>query len=190
MKTLLSVVVITLLFSTGYAQDKVVTDKGHISFFAKAPIADVDARNERVKMELNTKNGELAINMTMSDFQFKSQKMENDARTKYLETGKFTKASFNGRVEGDINYKKTGSYNVVAVGKINIHGVEKDLKEKGTVTVDDNGQVKVQSNFRLALKDFNIDTPEILGKKMTEEAVMVTVSATLAKSDSDTSSRK
>jgi len=190
MKTLLSVAIMSLLFSTAYAQNKVVTDKGHISFFAKAPVADVDARNERVKMELNTKSGELLINMAMSDFRFKSEKMEKDAEKKYLETGKFTRANFSGKVEGNVNYKKAGSYPVIAIGKINVHGVEKNFKQKGIITVGDNGQVKLQSNFTLALKDFNIDIPEILGKKMTEDNVKVTVLATLAEGSNDATSTK
>src|ERR1041385_3426471 len=132
MKNLLGLIISILLLSAAYAQDKLVTDKGHVSFFANAPVADVDARNEQVKMELNTKSGELVINMAMTDFKFKSEKMGRDAEKKYLETEKFTKASFKGKVEGKVDYKKAGSYPVVAVGKMTVHGVEKDLKEKGT----------------------------------------------------------
>lgn len=172
------------------AQSKLSTEKGHISFYSKAPIADVDAHNENVKIELNAKSGELAIDMKMSDFQFKSEKMEKDAEKKYLETGKFTTAGFKGKVEGKVDYDKAGSYTVVAMGKIKVHGVERDFRQKGTVIVGGKGQTTLKAEFTLALKDFNIATPEILGKKMTEESVKVTLEAIMTEGTSDTASER
>ena len=41
------------------AQNKYTSTKGYVSFFSKAPVADVDAKNEKVKVEMNTSNGEV-----------------------------------------------------------------------------------------------------------------------------------
>lgn len=179
----LFIMMMTALFSLQgvLAQEKYITDKGFISFFSKAPITDVDARNQNVRVELNASNGELTFEMNMADFKFKSEKMGRDAEKKYLETKKYTKAGFIGKIEGKIDYEKPGKYNATAKGRLKIHGVEKNVTEKGTVTVGDNGQVKLESQFNVVLKDYNIETPEILGKKMTEDKVLIKVEATLAK---------
>jgi polyisoprenoid-binding protein YceI len=179
MRTLLSIAAVILFTQNLMAQNQYTTRSGHISFFSKAPVADVDAQNEKVRIDLNAKTGEIAFTMNMKDFQFKNEKMEKDATDKYLETEKYTAASFKGKLEGKIDYDKAGTYDVVAIGKLTVHGVTTGVKEKGTLTVG-KGQVKLQSQFNLALKDFNIDQPEILGKKMTEEKVLVKVAATLS----------
>src|ERR1044071_3999414 len=189
MRILITIIAVILLSQVS-AQDRLSTSQGHITFYSKAPVADVDATNENVHVELNTKNKELFINMNMHDFQFKSEKMGRDAEKKYLETGKFTKASFKGKLEGNINFDKPGSYDAVAVGKMTVHGVEKNIKEKGKVTVVGKGNVKLHSEFTLPLKEFSIDQPEILGKKMTEESVKVTLTATLASGGTDSASKK
>lgn len=180
---------VVLVFQVS-AQNKLSTAQGHASFYCKAPVSDVDAQNGNVKMDLDPKSGDLSVDMNMSDFQFKSEKMGKDAETKYLETEKFPKAAFKGKIQGNIKYDKPGTYSAIATGKLTLHGVTKDIKEKGTVTVVGKGRVKLHSQFMLALKDFNIDQPEILGKKMTAESMKVTLDATLVEGGSDSASKR
>ena len=87
MKTLLIIATTILLPLQGVAQNTYTSTKGYVSFFSKAPIADVDAKNEKVKVQMNTSDGEVTFDMTMTDFEFKSEKMGRDARKKYLEIG-------------------------------------------------------------------------------------------------------
>jgi polyisoprenoid-binding protein YceI len=191
MKTLLIILITVLLpLQRLVAQNKYTSTKGYVSFFSKAPVADVDAQNEKVKVELNSSNGELIVDITMTDFQFKNEKMGRDARKKYLEIDKYQRAGFKGKIQGKIDYDKPGSYNATATGKLKIHGVEKDVTEKGTVTVIKGGQVKLQSEFNVALADYKIETPKILGQEMTEDKVLVKIEATLTKGAKDMASKK
>jgi polyisoprenoid-binding protein YceI len=191
MKTLFIIAITILLPLLGVvAQNKYTTTKGHVSFFSKAPIADVDAQNEKVKVQVNTTNGEVIFDITMTDFQFKNEKMGRDARKKYLEIDKHPKAGFKGKLQGKIDYDKPGTYNATATGKLKIHGVEKDIMEKGTVTVEEGGQVKLKSEFNVSLADYNIKTPQILGQEMTEDKVLVKIEATLTKGTKDVASKQ
>ena len=191
MKTLFIIVVTVLLPLQGVvAQNKYTSTKGYVSFFSKAPVADVDAQNEKVKVEMNTSDGEVIFDITMTDFQFKNEKMGRDARKKYLEIAKHPKAGFKGKIQGKIDYDKPGTYNVTATGKLKIHGVEKDVTEKGTVTVVKGGQVKLKSEFNVTLADYKIETPKILGQEMTEDKVLVKIEATLTKGSKDMASKK
>jgi polyisoprenoid-binding protein YceI len=191
MKTLFIIVTTILLPLQGLvAQNRYTSTKGYVSFFSKAPIADVDAQNEKVKVEMNTSDGEVIFDITMTDFQFKSEKMGRDARKKYLEINKYKKAGFKGKIQGEINYDKPGTYNATATGKLKIHGVEKHITEKGTVTVADGGHIKLQSEFSVTMADFNIETPQILGQEMTEDKVLVKIEATLTKATKDVALKK
>jgi polyisoprenoid-binding protein YceI len=191
MKTLFIIVTTILLPLQGViAQNKYTSTKGYVSFFSKAPVADVDAKNEKVKVQMNTSNGEVTFDITMTDFKFKSAKMGRDAQKKYLEIDKYPKAGFKGKIQGKIDYDKPGSYKATATGKLKIHGLEKDVTEEGTVTVGDKGQIKLQSEFSVALADYNIETPKILGQEMTEDKVLVKIEATLSKRTKDVTSKK
>lgn len=189
MKTLFTIVATMLLALPGVAQNHYATTKGFVSFFAKAPVADVDAKNEKVKVELNPSDGEVNFDMAMKDFEFKNGKMGRDAQKKYLETEKYAKAGFKGKIQGKVDYDKPGSYPVTAKGKLKIHGVEKEISEKGTVVVDGGG-VKLQSEFSVALADYKIETPKILGQKMTAEKVLVKIEAKLTKGAKEVASKK
>jgi polyisoprenoid-binding protein YceI len=179
MKKIISVAMISILIAVKIlAQGNFSTLNGRVSFFASAPVADVDAVNEKTKVELNTSTHEISVSIAMADFQFKSNKMGRDAEKKYLETKKYPNASFQGKLNGNINYQKPGTYPVTASGKLSIHGVEKQVNEKGTVTVSKE-QITLQSEFNVSLKDYNIETPKILGQEMTSESVQVKIKASL-----------
>jgi polyisoprenoid-binding protein YceI len=189
MKTLFIICTILLPLSGVVAQNKYTSTKGFISFFAKAPVADVDAKNNNVKVELNPSDGEVTFDMAMKDFEFKNGKMGRDAEKKYLETEKYTTAGFKGKIQGKIDYDKPGSYPVTAKGKLKIHGVEKEVSEKGTVVVNKEG-VKLLSEFTVALADYKIETPKILGQKMTAEKIQVKIDAKLMKGAKEVASKK
>lgn len=161
------------------AQHSFATVKGTITFFSEAPVADVDARNDKVRIELNTSTQELTFDATMADFQFKNKKMGRDSDKKYLEREKYPKAEFKGKITTRLDYNKPGKHTVNVTGVLKIHGTEKRITEKGTVTVLKN-KVMLQSSFYALLKDYNIETPKILGKEMTADKVLVKVEASLA----------
>jgi polyisoprenoid-binding protein YceI len=160
------------------AQNIYSTDKGYLSFYSKAPVADVDARNGKVKVRLNSSTQELTFDVKMSDFEFKNAKMGRDARKKYIEIDEYPKAGFRGKITGDVDYEKAGTYTVSATGNIKIHGVEKHVTEKGKVTIQ-KGKISLSSEFYVQLKDHKIETPKILGHEMTEDRMLVKVEATL-----------
>jgi len=130
-------------------------------------------------VNFNTSTQELVVEMDMADFQFKNEKMERDARDKYLETEIYTRAGFEGKIQGKIDYRKPGTYPATAIGKLMIHGVKKQVEEKGTIIVA-NGKITLRSEFFVALKDYNIETPSILGIKMTQDKVLVKIDATIS----------
>ncbi len=193
MKTLITAGILAvaslMVAPAAFAQHKYATNTAFVSFFAEAPISDVDAQNNNVKVELIPSNGELTFDMAMRDFVFKSGKMGRDAQKKYLETQLFPAASFKGKIEGKVDYDKPGTYPVTASGKLKVHGVERNVTEKGTIVVEAGG-VKLESQFNVTLADYKIETPQILGKKMTSEHVLVKIGAKLGKATTDVASER
>jgi len=184
MKKQIAVIVAMAVSMAGInAQNIYSTGNGHVSFYSKASITDVDAVNEKVNVEFNKSTKDLSFNMAMKDFKFKSARMGRDAEKNYIETAAYPTAGFTGRLNGTIDYDKPGSYPATANGKLSIHGVEKEVSEKGVVIVQ-NGQVRLESEFKVTLKDYNINTPKILGHEMTDENILVKINANLTEGSS------
>ncbi|HEX8039762.1 MAG TPA: YceI family protein [Chryseosolibacter sp.] len=178
MKIIITALGLLLLLQPAMAQKTYATSNGFASFYSKAPVSDVDARDANVNASLNTSTGALKIEMNMADFKFRNRKMGRDAEKKYLETQRYTEAGFDGKITGDIDYKKPGTYPATAKGVLKIHGKEKEISEKGTITVG-KGKITLASEFYVRLKDYDIETPSIMGHEMTEDKVLVKFRATL-----------
>ena len=56
---------------------------------------------------------------------------------------------------------------MTAVGKLTIHGVEREVNAPGTVTVKD-GEIIVQSDFSVMLKDYKITVPQVVFQNIAE----------------------
>jgi polyisoprenoid-binding protein YceI len=152
---------------------------GKISFFSEGTVSNVDANNEKVKVELNLSTGEMTFAMNMKDFQFENHKMQKDAaESKYLETDKYRDASFKGKINNKIDYSINKVYPITVSGKLKIHGVQRDVIEKGTLTIK-KGQIILQSEFNILFRDYNIETPKITFKEMTEDNADVKINVIL-----------
>jgi polyisoprenoid-binding protein YceI len=138
-----------------------------ISFFSKGPIEDIYAINKITKPILNTANNEVALKITIKGFEFKSGLMEEHFNEKYMESDKFPYATFTGKINEPIDYKKDSTYKVTVTGKLTMHGVEKERTVDATAIIKD-GEITFESKFNVALKDHNITIPSLLSKNIAE----------------------
>src|SRR5688572_15543260 len=104
MKKLIAITAFLLAGSLS-AQDKLVTKNGKITFEASVPsFEEVKATNAASTFVLNPKTGEFASLALMKGFRFKVALMEEHFNENYIESDKFPKATFRGKIEGfDLN---------------------------------------------------------------------------------------
>jgi hypothetical protein len=164
MKNLLFVLV--AMVGTAHAQ-KFTSEKGLISFFSDAVIEDIQAENAMVGSLFNATSGELVYIVKIKDFKFEKSLMREHFNEKYMETEKFPKSTFQGKVTG---FKPNGSgeQKVKAVGKLLIHGVTKDVEIPGTIEFN-NGKIVMKSKFMVKLQDYNIKIPKLVWQNIAEE---------------------
>lgn len=149
-----------------------------ISFFSKGPIEDIYAINKSTKPILNTATQEVAIKITIKGFVFDDKLMEEHFNEKYLESDKFPYAVFKGKINEKIDdFKKDGTHNVTVTGKLNMHGVEKEITIKAIATIK-NLIINFDTKFFIALKDYNIEVPTLVAQNIAEQ-VEVTVKGSL-----------
>jgi polyisoprenoid-binding protein YceI len=97
--------------------------------------------------------------------------MQEHFNENYMESHKFPTAELKGKIEG-LNaamLQKTGVQQVMVVGKMTLHGVARDIREKGTLEVKE-AKILLRSNFEVALADYNINIPKMVKDKLAKVA--------------------
>lgn len=149
---------------TGYSQ-RYFAEESKITFFSDGVVEDIMAKNSKVTSIFDVK-GDVAFLLSIKDFEFEKKLMQVHFNEKYMESEKYPKASFQGRIVGfDVN--AGGVQQVKAVGKLSIHGVTHDIDAPGTIEVKGN-QLMVHSKFMVKLADYNIRVPQIIWKNIAQ----------------------
>jgi polyisoprenoid-binding protein YceI len=155
------------------AQDKYFTREGHVRFFSKAALEDIEANNYQVTSVVVPETGEMAFSMLMKGFKFKNALMQEHFNEKYVHSDKHPKAKFEGTWEGAVDMSTDGEYHVDVKGTMSLHGVDKEVTATGIFTVTDGG-LSGTSTFNLTLADYDIKIPSAV-KDNIAETVEITV---------------
>jgi hypothetical protein len=164
-RSLLAVFLVLLSLPT--VAQKFVVEKSMVSFFSDAAIEDIKAENTRASGIFNAATAEIVFSVPIIEFKFDKALMREHFNEKYMETEKFPKATFQGKIAG-IDAASAAPQSVRAQGKLTIHGVTKDIDVPGTVILQ-NSKWQMNSKFMVKLEDFNIARPQILWKNIAEE---------------------
>lgn len=152
---------LTALSFQAMSQDKYFTRTGHVSFYSDTPLEKIEAHNHQVTSVLNTSTGELDFSILIKSFEFEKALMQEHFNDNYMESDKFPKATFKGKIKdlSKVDFKKDGVYTVEVEGDLAIHGVTKKTTATGTIEIK-NGQIITKSTFNVKLKDFNVKSPK------------------------------
>ena len=151
-------------FSVHSAQaQKYILHEGTITFFSEAAIEDIKADNKKVSSIFNISSGEIAFSIPINEFQFEKKLMQQHFNEKYMESEKYPRSTFSGKLEGFSN-STAGDQSVKAIGKLTIHGVTKAVEIPGTVNFTSDS-ISMKSIFIIVLADYKIKIPQLLWLK-------------------------
>ena len=164
---------IVLVSLNSFAQNKMVTKTGKITFEASVPaFEEVKAKNESVTCILNPTTGDIAALALMKSFRFKVALMEEHFNENYMESDTYPKATFKGKIQ-DFDFSKlTATAKQYAIkGKLELHGKTKDITITASIKKSGDG-VEIDSNFTVNTDDFAIDIPSVVSKKVTKKVAV------------------
>lgn len=166
MKKLL-IIALSLLFGEALVAQKMMTRDGEIKFDASMPnLVEIAGTNKTASCILDATTGDLATLALVKSFKFKSPLMEEHFNENYMESSKYPKATFKGKILNLGKIDKTkNSYD--AEGDLTIHGVTKKVKIKVSL-VQNAGKVNMTSNFTVKAKDYNVEIPNLVKENFAE----------------------
>lgn len=174
MKLLIAILSFTLA-GNALAQTRYIDRSGNASFFSSAPMEDTKAATDQAVSVIDLKTGDVVATLLMRSFNFRKALMQEHFNENYVESNKYPKATFKGKVTNieELDVKKDGKYTLDVTGDITIHGVTKPVHVKADAVVE-NGVIKTNAVFPLAVKDFDIEIPRLVVMNIAEQ-VEVTV---------------
>lgn len=173
------IVVLAVVLGAGMlpaqAQELYFTRNGHIDFYSSTPMENIKADNDKVASVINITTGDVEFSVLSVAFQFKKALMQEHFNENYMESSKYPKSTFKGKITNldKVNFKADGTYPAEVTGKLTIHGVTKDISTNGTIIVKD-GKFKVQSSFNVKPEDYGIEIPNLVRDNIAKE-IKVTV---------------
>jgi len=140
-----------------------MTRNGYIGFFSGTPIEDIKADNNQVASVIDISTGEIVFQVLIKSFKFAKALMEEHFNENYLESEKFPKSTFKGKITNlaAVDFSKPGQYEVIVEGDLNIHDVTNKVSVMGSIEVIPGG-INANSKFNVVPEDYKIKIPAIV----------------------------
>lgn len=154
---------------------KFMTKNGYIGFYSHTAMEDIKGDNNQVVGALDIKTGDIVFQALIKSFHFDRALMEEHFNENYMESDKFPKSVFKGKITNltDVNFSKNGTYNVTVDGDLTIHDVTNKVSVKGTLEVTADG-INTGSKFNIVPEDYKINIPGVVREKI-NKSLEVTV---------------
>ncbi|MEP0987558.1 YceI family protein [Ekhidna sp.] len=151
------------------AQNVLIDKQGVAHFFSEAPLEDIEATNDQAVGAIDLNKGTVAVSMLIKNFHFEKSLMEEHFNENYLESEKYPKASFKGKIVNfeSLDFSKSGILTAKAEGELEIHGVSQPVESEVTFEILEN-EIKAKTIFKVALEDHKIKIPKLVIKNIAE----------------------
>lgn len=169
MKGFLFFLLVLTIHIVASGQTAFFSKDGKISFYSKAPMENIEAHNSKAVSVFDAASGQVEFSVLMKGFEFEKAKMQEHFNENYVESDKFPKATFVGKIQNIQTLKITqdGNYALKVAGTLTIHGVSKDQTAQAVFTVKD-GNISAVSEFTISLADYNIQIPSLVAEKVSK----------------------
>jgi polyisoprenoid-binding protein YceI len=164
-----SLILFALFSSPLFAQKKLTVRKSEMTFTSNAELELIKASSDRVQGLIDPASNQFAFTVDVTSFRgFNSALQREHFNEKYMESEKFPKARFSGKIIEPIDFSSDRTYEVRAKGDLDIHGQKQTRIIKTKLTVEQ-GIVYVDTHFFVPLTDHNISIPTIVSQKIATE---------------------
>lgn len=167
---------VCICFPAALKAQRFISEKSSVIFFSGAAIEDITAQNAKSVAIFESGTGDIAFSIPVREFVFAKALMQEHFNEKYLETEKFPKSTFQGKIAGYVS-GTNGPQNVHAIGKLNIHGITQEVDIPGTIEESKN-KMLLNSKFIVVLETYGIIRPQLLWQNIAEQ-VEVSIEFTL-----------
>jgi polyisoprenoid-binding protein YceI len=157
-------------FAAPASAQKYIIDKSNIEFYSHAAIEDIKADNKKASGIFDAETSELVFSIPINEFQFAKSLMQEHFNEKYMESDKYPKATFKGKVTG-FDPQRSETQEASATGQLTIHGITREVTIPGSIDkVKD--KLLFKTKFIVKLVDYKIEIPQLLWQNIAEQVAV------------------
>jgi polyisoprenoid-binding protein YceI len=160
-----------IFFSISVFSQRYKSTESYVKFYSTAPVEDIEAINENASSIIDVESRSVVFVVPISSFEFEKSLMQEHFNENYLETEKYPKSIFKGKITEWSGEKGKSSAKVE--GELDLHGVKRQVSMEGEIDFQDDRMI-VNSVFMIKLEDYKIKIPKAVFYNIAEE-VEVTV---------------
>lgn len=170
MKNALIILLVASSFISVNAQ-KYFTKSGNIVFNASSPLEKIEGKSNTASAVLDAATGNMEFAVLIKSFVMEKALMQEHFNENYMESNKFPKAKFTGKIDNlkEVNLNKDGNYKAKVSGNMMMHGVTKPISTVADIKVA-GGKITSSSVFDIVLEDYKIDVPGVVKDKISKAA--------------------
>lgn len=161
---------LAFLFSTSLAaaaQDVYKAQDLNITFYSRTPLKEFEAYSTAGTATYDPARNEITFSVDISSFVFHRLLMQEHFNNKYMESGRFPRATFKGRLLEKADLSSDKEQAVTAQGVLNIHGKKNNREIAGTITPDpERNTILIASAFEVKPADHGINIPASLSDRI------------------------
>lgn len=130
-----------------------------------AAFEPVEATNKSTSVVLKADTGDIAALLFVKAFRFRVALMEEHFNENYMDSDKFPKATFKGKVT-DFNLADISTEKEYTIkGTLTVRGIKKEIETTGKFLKKD-GKISLNVMFSVKPQDFDIKIPSIVREKI------------------------
>lgn len=170
MKKLLLFYTILSSLTLSAQQGKVlITENGMVDFVSEAPLEIIKASSSALKGAIDVEKQTFVFVLENQTFKgFNSPLQQEHFYENYMETAKYPKTTFTGRIIEPLNIVHGTTQTVRAKGILDLHGVKQERMIKAEISYEPDN-MKLNSSFTILLDDHRIRVPKVVSKKISPE---------------------
>jgi polyisoprenoid-binding protein YceI len=167
-------IVFLSFISASFSQERLADKNASIVFSAGTSLEEIRGTSNTGVIALNSVTGEIQSTVLVKSLNFKKALMGEHFNENYIESDKFPKANFKGKIIdfSKLNLAKDGVYTVNLQGDLTLHGVTKPIKTPAKFTVKGK-KVVAETDFKILIADFNIAIPGAVKDKISKDAIIM-----------------
>ena len=178
MKKMILFLMVPVLFAGPLCAQKFFTKTGTIGFDATTSSSPekIEGKNRSATCVMDTKNGAIQFAVLMKGFAFERALMEEHFNENYIESHKFPKSEFKGKLKDleQIDFTKDGTHTVKVKGDLTMHGQTREVETTGKLVIQ-GGKISTNASFSVKLSDFDISIPGLVADKVAKTAKITVV---------------
>ena len=139
-----------------------ITDTGGAVFTSTAPLLEFEGTSEHLNGLINFSENLVDFYLDLNTLDTGIDLRNRHMRESYLETAKYPFAEFTGTIENQIDLNLNQPQEALVNGIFKLHGVQKNISVRGTITPNQDGTITVDAKWEVLLEDYNIKRPRVV----------------------------